>query len=83
LPLSEEDKQSSHYEAGISCHHCYDKVTEEQRQRFQEREKQMQLASLRGEEHIGSEVKRISEQHRQEKLQARERQREQNRPKHR
>lgn len=83
LPISEADKESELYEAGVSCPHCYDKVSDEQRRRFQEREKQMQLARARGEEHIGSEVAQISQQHRLDKLKAREEQRNKNRPKHR
>lgn len=75
LPITEEEKQSEKYQKGVSCPHCYDKLTEEQRQRFAERERQVQLAKQRGEAHIGSEVKKTIEQHRQEKEAERERQR--------
>ncbi|KJH73168.1 oxygen-dependent tRNA uridine(34) hydroxylase TrhO [Aliterella atlantica] len=34
-PISQEDKASSKYEAGISCPHCYDRLTEEKRLRQQ------------------------------------------------
>ncbi|MDH3327240.1 MAG: rhodanese-related sulfurtransferase [Gammaproteobacteria bacterium] len=57
LPITEEDKADERYEAGISCPSCFGKKTEEQRKRFSEREKQMQLAKGRGEMHIGGEVK--------------------------
>ncbi|WP_444994817.1 oxygen-dependent tRNA uridine(34) hydroxylase TrhO [Aliikangiella sp. IMCC44359] len=53
LPITEEDKQSEHYIRGVSCSYCYDKTTEEQKARYQERENQIQLAKSRGEEHIG------------------------------
>ena len=53
-PLHEDDKQSPHYEPGISCHRCYDELSEEQKERFAERQKQIQLAKARGEQHIGS-----------------------------
>jgi UPF0176 protein len=56
MPITEADKASSHYEKGISCPHCYDKTSQEQRQRFAEREKQIELAKKRGESHIGSEA---------------------------
>lgn len=57
MPISEAEKQSAHYESGVSCPHCYDKVTEERRQRFIERERQVQLAKARGEAHIGADAK--------------------------
>jgi UPF0176 protein len=53
-PITEADKQTKQYQQGVSCPHCYDKVSEQQRQRFKEREKQVQLSKQRGEEHIGS-----------------------------
>jgi len=62
LPITEEDKSSEKYVQGVSCPHCFDDLTDEQRQRFMEREKQMQLARTRGEEHIGSAVFGISKQ---------------------
>ena len=72
LPITEEDKQSTKYIQGVSCPTCYDKKTAEQRQRFAEREKQVQLAKTRGEEHIGSEVNIISQQRKQTKEAERE-----------
>lgn len=53
LPITEEDKQSEKYVKGVSCIHCHDNITDKQRHRFSEREKQIQLAKLRGEEHMG------------------------------
>jgi len=53
-PITEEDKLSEHYLAGISCPRCYDEQTAEQRQRFAERQKQIQLAKKRNQQHIGS-----------------------------
>jgi UPF0176 protein len=60
LPITEEDKKSEKYVQGVSCPYCFDKKTEKQRNRFAERERQVQLARSRGEEHIGSEVNEIS-----------------------
>jgi UPF0176 protein len=62
LPLTEEDKNSDKYVQGVSCANCYDKKSEQQRQRFAERERQMQLANSRGEKHLGSDVNAISHQ---------------------
>ncbi|MCC5880537.1 MAG: rhodanese-related sulfurtransferase [Idiomarina sp.] len=52
MPITEEEKQSERYEKGVSCPHCHDKTSPAQRQRFMEREKQVQLAKARGEQHI-------------------------------
>lgn len=46
-PITEEDKQSEHFVQGVSCHFCIDEYTPEQRERFKQREKQMQLAKAR------------------------------------
>ena len=78
FPITEEEKQSKHYIHGVSCPHCYDKHSEKQRQRFEQREKQMLLAEKRGEAHIGSDVQDAISKHRNEKKQFRESQRQQN-----
>ncbi len=56
MPILEEDKEREEYIKGVSCHHCYDKTSPEQRARYAEREKQMELAKLRGETHVGSDA---------------------------
>ena len=56
MPITEEEKNNEYYIKGVSCLHCHDKHTPEQIERFKEREKQIQLAKARGEEHIGSEA---------------------------
>jgi len=66
-PITEEDKTSEHYIKGVSCHRCFDKMTDEQRSRFAEREHQIDLAKKRGEAHIGGDMKKTLEQRRQEK----------------
>ena len=53
LPISDEDKLSELYQQGISCPACYHKRTDEDRVRYQEREKQVKLAETRGKIHIG------------------------------
>src|SRR5690554_5154635 len=55
-PLSEQDKTSEHFVEGVSCHHCHDQHTEEQKQRFAERQRQVELARQRAERHIGVKV---------------------------
>lgn len=53
-PITEEDKQSPTYERGVSCPHCIDELSDDQKTRFREREKQVQLAKQRGEAHVGA-----------------------------
>ncbi|MCW3171732.1 oxygen-dependent tRNA uridine(34) hydroxylase TrhO [Shewanella subflava] len=67
MPITEAEKSSTAYVQGISCPHCIDKISDEQRQRFIERERQVQLALQRGEAHIGSDVNQVIEQRRQKK----------------
>ncbi len=55
-PLSPEDKAAGHYIEGVSCIHCHDKHTPEQKQRFAERQRQVELARARAERHIGERV---------------------------
>lgn len=52
MPLSQADLVSDKYLQGMSCPHCHDSLTAEQKASFAERQKQIQLARLRGEQHI-------------------------------
>jgi len=74
-PITEAEKQSEQFIPGVSCPHCFDKTNEQQIKRFKEREKQVQLAKQRGEEHIGSTAKEAAEQRRLLKYQDKEEQR--------
>lgn len=51
-PLSQQDRSDLSFHEGISCKHCIDDVTERQRQRFQARNKQIELAKRKGKSHI-------------------------------
>lgn len=75
MPITEDDKLHVNYQKGVSCHHCYDKQTPEQRQRYSERERQIQLAKQRGEDHLGSEVKTAIQHRKQLKKSVKEKQR--------
>ncbi|WP_414827522.1 rhodanese-related sulfurtransferase [Alteromonas sp. H39] len=70
LPITEEDKRSEKYESGVSCPHCYGTHTDEQIARFREREKQVNLAKARQQEHVGTEARLVMEQKREEKAKA-------------
>jgi UPF0176 protein len=52
-PLSQADKQSLHYVLGVSCAHCHDQRTPEQKTRLAERQRQVEIAESRGEVHVG------------------------------
>ncbi len=54
MPVSEADCAHPHYVEGISCPACYASRTDEQRQGYAERQKQMKLAEKRGEAHVGA-----------------------------
>jgi UPF0176 protein len=54
FPITEQDKRDARYVAGVSCPRCHDLLTEDQRMRFSERQKQIQLAKQRQQVHIGS-----------------------------
>lgn len=53
-PLSPEDKLRPEYERGASCHHCLAEYSEADRERFRERQRQMDLAERRGARHLGA-----------------------------
>lgn len=61
LPLSAADKASEFYVEGVSCPHCHDQHSEEQKQRFKERQHQVELARSRHQRHIGACVAPVSE----------------------
>jgi len=52
-PLSLKETQSRDYQEGISCPRCINKISEDKLKGFKERQKQIKLAKLRGEKHIG------------------------------
>tara|TARA_R110002167_G_scaffold89012_6_gene240066 strand:- start:1724 stop:2704 length:981 start_codon:yes stop_codon:yes gene_type:complete len=76
MPITELDMASEQYQRGISCPHCYDEHNEEQRSRYAERERQVQLAKARGESHIGESMAQTIVRRRREKLAAKATQRE-------
>ena len=52
-PITVEDKQSEKYIEGVCCPHCHDTQSAQTRRRAAERQKQIELAKLRNEKHIG------------------------------
>ena len=53
-PITEADKSSPHYRKGVCCPGCYDKLSADQKARFTERQKQVELAKTRNQPHIGT-----------------------------
>ena len=41
MPISFEDQKKEEYKEGIQCHFCINKFTDEDRKRFEERQKQI------------------------------------------
>ena len=54
MPITEEDKLSDKFIRGVSCAHCFDNKTEEQKRRYANRQMQIDLAKSRNQKHIGS-----------------------------
>jgi UPF0176 protein len=67
MPVSSDDLSSPDYQPGISCPHCKDTTSREQRERFAERQKQMRLARERGEHHIGAAAMQAMQENREAK----------------
>lgn len=53
MPLSKEELTSDKYKKGISCPHCIDGQSDEKYQRVSERQRQVELAENRKQQHIG------------------------------
>ena len=53
-PVSDADKRSPQYEAGVSCPRCCDSTTTAQRAGFAERKRQEDIAHSRGRRHVGA-----------------------------
>ena len=52
MPIDENDKVSEHFIEGVSCPNCYNLHSEERKERFVERQKQIELAKQREKENL-------------------------------
>jgi len=59
-PISDEEKASEKFQLGVSCPKCYDESSPEQKARFAERQKQIELARARGRQHRGQNPRKQS-----------------------
>lgn len=53
-PLTVAERESSNYVPGISCDHCIDQRSDEQRERYAARQDQIKRAKEKGEVHLGA-----------------------------
>ena len=54
MPITEADKLEDEYVKGVSCPNCFNTKTPDQKKRYADRQKQVDLAKLRNEKHIGA-----------------------------
>ena len=56
MPISKDDISSIHYKKGISCPHCFSKTSKRQKNRFAERQNQINLSFLKNIDHFSSQT---------------------------
>ena len=56
MPISKDDISSIHYKKGISCSHCFSKTSKRQKNRFAERQNQINLSFLKNIDHFSSQT---------------------------
>ncbi|QPN64206.1 rhodanese-related sulfurtransferase [Synechococcus sp. CBW1004] len=54
LPLAPADLKHPGYREGVSCHQCLDRFSDADRERFAERQRQIEQSRKRGEVHVGA-----------------------------
>lgn len=64
-PLSAADLEHKDYIEGIHCHHCVHKGSQKKLNRAKERQKQIELAKKRGQEHLGEGAIKAAQQNKQ------------------
>ena len=57
MPITEQDKLSSHYVKGVSCSNCVNEKTSSQIKRYKTRQKQINLAKAKNKKHLGPKVR--------------------------
>ena len=53
MPINESDKKNKYFIQGERCHHCFNALNEKGKERFKERQKQIQLSKAKNLSHIG------------------------------
>ncbi len=54
MPITDADKLEEEYVRGVSCLNCFYEKTPDQKKRYADRQKQVDLAKLRNQKHIGA-----------------------------
>ena len=57
-PISKKDISSKKYKKGVSCPYCYSTSSDEDKSRFAQRQKQIELAESKGLKHMGKSVRK-------------------------
>ncbi len=57
-PISNQDMSSDKYKKGVSCPYCYDISSNEDKTRFAQRQKQIELAESKGLVHLGQSARK-------------------------
>ena len=56
-PYHPDEKKSKYFIEGVSCSKCYNQYSDERKERFAERQKQIDLAKKRNEKHLGKKMR--------------------------
>ena len=72
-PITEDDKKRAEYVKGVSCHQCIDEYSDGKKAAFEERQRQIELAKKRGEQHVAQDLSAARDAARQAAEEARER----------
>ncbi len=67
MPIGQVEMATEQYEAGVSCPYCYGTHTQEQMQRFRDRQQQVELAQQRQQAHIGADMEQRRLDYKREK----------------
>lgn len=68
LPITEADMQSPLYEKGVTCPRCHGTHSPEELRNLRERQRQVELAAARGEQHLGEEARQAITERKARKL---------------
>ncbi|MCD7058746.1 oxygen-dependent tRNA uridine(34) hydroxylase TrhO [Pelagibacterium xiamenense] len=78
-PLSPLDRERPEFVDGVQCHHCAASMSEDKRAAAAERQRQIELATARGEAHMGADAAAAAEARRQANKSRRQADRQRNR----
>ena len=59
MPINSSDKKSKQYVRGVSCPHCYNVKSSSQKEKYANRQKQVDIANATGKTHFGNATKVI------------------------